>query len=60
MNFHVLTLFPDMVSGGLNTSILGRAAAGGHISLETVNIRDLRRISIRKWMIIRMGAEPVC
>lgn len=40
MNFHVLTLFPDMVSGGLNTSILGRAAAGGHISLETVNIRD--------------------
>lgn len=40
MNFHVLTLFPDMVSGGLNTSILGRAAAGGHISLESVNIRD--------------------
>ena len=40
MNFHVLTLFPDMVSGGLNTSILGRAAAEGHISLETVNIRD--------------------
>lgn len=40
MKFHILTLFPDMVEGGLHTSILGRAAADGHISLEAVNIRD--------------------
>ncbi len=40
MNFHVLTLFPDMVRNGLNTSILGRASENGHIHIETVNIRD--------------------
>ncbi len=40
MNFHVLTLFPEMVAQGLCTSILGRAVQKGHISLETVNIRD--------------------
>ena len=40
MNFHVLTLFPEMVMGGLNTSITGRAIESGHISIEAVNIRD--------------------
>ncbi len=40
MNFHVLTLFPEMVMQGLDTSIIGRAIAGGIISLEAVNIRD--------------------
>ena len=40
MNFHVLTLFPDMVEQGLNTSITGRAMKDDRITLETVNIRD--------------------
>lgn len=40
MNFHVLTLFPEMVKSALSGSILGRAAANGLISVETVNIRD--------------------
>ena len=40
MNFHVLTLFPDMVRDGLYTSILKRAMDNGLISLNTVNIRD--------------------
>ena len=40
MNFHVLTLFPDMVKDGLYTSILKRAMDNGLISLNTVNIRD--------------------
>ena len=40
MNFHVLTLFPEMIMNGLETSILGRAAAKGIVSLEAVNIRD--------------------
>ena len=40
MHFHVLTLFPEMVSQGLSESILGRAARKGCIELETVNIRD--------------------
>lgn len=40
MNFHILTLFPDMVMDGLNTSIIGRAVAKGLLSIEAVNIRD--------------------
>ena len=34
MNFHVLTLFPEMVEGGLRESIIGRALSKGVISLE--------------------------
>lgn len=40
MNFHILTLFPEMITSGLNTSILGRAAKAGLISVHAVNIRD--------------------
>ncbi len=40
INFHILTLFPEMVLQGLNTSILGKAAERGHIAIEAVNIRD--------------------
>ena len=40
MNFYILTLFPEMVLQGLNTSIIGRAAEKGCISIEAVNIRD--------------------
>lgn len=40
MNFHILTLFPEMVTGGLSTSITGRAMGKGLISVEAVNIRD--------------------
>ncbi len=40
MFFHVLTLFPDMIMDGLNTSILGRAMEKGCIKAEAVNIRD--------------------
>ena len=40
MNYHILTLFPEMVLDGLNTSIIGRAAGKGLLSIEAVNIRD--------------------
>lgn len=40
MNFHILTLFPQMVEQGLNTSIIGRAQEKGILSVETINIRD--------------------
>ena len=40
MNFHILTLFPEMVENELKTSIIGRAVAGGLLSIEAVNIRD--------------------
>ena len=40
MNFHVLTLFPEMIEQGMNTSIIGRAIAGGYLSVDAINIRD--------------------
>lgn len=40
MNFHILTLFPEMIMQGLGTSIIGRAAENGLITLNAVNIRD--------------------
>ena len=43
MNYYVLTLFPDMVRDGLNTSIIGRAAEKGLLSVEAINIRDYTR-----------------
>ena len=40
MNFHVLTLFPEMIQQRMNTSIIGRAITGGYLSVEAINIRD--------------------
>ncbi|MBQ4531364.1 MAG: tRNA (guanosine(37)-N1)-methyltransferase TrmD [Lachnospiraceae bacterium] len=40
MNYYILTLFPEMVMQGLNTSIIGRAKEKGLLSIEAVNIRD--------------------
>ena len=31
MNFHILTLFPEMIEQGMHTSIIGRAIAGGYL-----------------------------
>ena len=40
MNFHILTLFPDMIIQGLNTSIIGRAIEKNLLDIKTVDIRD--------------------
>lgn len=40
MHFYIMTLFPEMVMQGLNTSITGRAIQKGLLSVEAVNIRD--------------------
>ena len=40
MKFHVLTLFPEMIRNGINTSITGRAINAGILSVEAINIRD--------------------
>ena len=40
MHFHVLTLFPEMIEQGMNTSIMGRAIERGYISLKATDIRD--------------------
>ena len=40
MNFYILTLFPEMVMNGLNTSIIGRASKAGYLNIEAIDIRD--------------------
>lgn len=40
MNYHILTLFPQMVTDGLHASIIGRAVEKGLISIEAIDIRD--------------------
>ncbi|MBE7718984.1 tRNA (guanosine(37)-N1)-methyltransferase TrmD [Lacrimispora indolis] len=40
MNYHILTLFPEMVQNGLHTSIIGRAAEKGLLSIEAIDIRE--------------------
>ena len=48
MNYHVLTLFPDMVLNGLNTSIIGRAVESGKISVNAIDIREFTLDKHRK------------
>lgn len=40
MRFDLLTIFPEMFSGPMTTSILGRAQEAGHISVHTHDLRD--------------------
>lgn len=40
MRFDIMTLFPEMVMNGLNTSIIGRAVNKGILEIEAWNIRD--------------------
>ena len=40
MKFYIMTLFPEMFPGIMETSILGRAGEKGLIGWETFNIRD--------------------
>ena len=40
MNFHVMTLFPELIESTMSHSITGRALDKGVIHLNTVNIRD--------------------
>ncbi|MCC8029075.1 MAG: tRNA (guanosine(37)-N1)-methyltransferase TrmD [Lachnospiraceae bacterium] len=40
MRFHILTLFPDMIRLGLETSIIGNAVKNGILELDLINIRD--------------------
>ena len=48
MNFHILTLFPEMVENGPNTSITGRAIESGAIAINAVNIRDFSKNKHKK------------
>ena len=43
MNFHVLTLFPEMIEKAMNESIFGRGIKNDLLSLDCVNIRDFSK-----------------
>lgn len=68
MKFHVMTLFPEMILDGLNTSITGRAIEKGVLSVDAV---DMREFSTNKHMKVDdypygggagmvIQAAPVC
>ncbi len=40
MNYHVMTLFPELIEAAMNHSIMGRALSKGIITLDTVNFRE--------------------
>ena len=40
MNFHVLTIFPEMIRAATSFSILSRAAKSGLVNVNAINIRD--------------------
>lgn len=40
MNFHVMTLFPELIEQAMQESITGRAIKEGLITLDAINIRD--------------------
>ena len=48
MKFHILTLFPEMILGGLHLSILGKDAENNIISIDAVDIREYSREKHRK------------
>ena len=43
MKITILTLFPEMFDGFINTSIIKRALAKESVELELVNIRDFTK-----------------
>ena len=57
MNYHILTLFPEMVLDGLNTSIIGRAAGKACFPLRRSISGITRKKSTATWMIPHMAAE---
>lgn len=40
MRFHVMTLFPEMITSAMSESIIGRAIEKEAVSVQAVNIRD--------------------
>lgn len=68
MRFHVLTLFPKMITDGLNTSITGRAIEKGVLSVEAIDIRDFshdKHLKVDDYPYgggagMVMQASPVC
>ncbi len=48
LNFHVVTLFPDLISTYVETSIIGRGIKAERLTVRTYNPRDFATDSYRK------------
>ncbi len=68
MNFHIMTLFPEMVMEGMSESITGQSFKTEYYIIKAVNIRDfctqenIIRLMITHMVAARgmlMQAEPV-
>ena len=57
MNFHVLTLFPEMIEQGMNTSIIGQGDANRDTDFSETHQTSgtMLRTSIIRWMITPYG-----
>ena len=68
MNFTVLTLFPQMITDCINTSITGRAQKNGVLSVSAIDIRnyaDNKHMKVDDYLYgggagLLMQAKPVC
>lgn len=68
MNFHIMTLFPEMVDYVLSQSVIGRGREAGFINVLTYNIRDYANNKHNKvddtpyggGMGMLMAVPPVC
>lgn len=60
MRFDIMTLFPEMVMNGLETSIIGRAVKNEILEIEAWNTGTTHLTSIAVWMIIRMAVAQEC
>ena len=52
MKIHILSLFPDYFRGPFDVSMIKRAKENGILDIELVDLRDLLRENIKKWMIV--------
>jgi len=48
LNFHVVTLFPDLISSYCQTSIIGRGVKAGRLTVQAYNPRDFATDSYHK------------
>ena len=60
MRFDIMTLFPEMVMNGLETSIIGRAVKNKILEIEPGISGTTHLTSTAVWMIIRMAAAQGC
>ncbi len=58
MRVTIITLFPEMFEGFLNTSIIGRSIARGLIQVDFVQIRDFCHDKYKHWDDTPFGGGP--